>query len=175
MSPLLWNQNPAGYINDNPLFRMTGYYGRLLSKEGFSSLISIITLWTSELLRYHLMASSFWSFGSAIFAFAVAAGLTIITGVYRRRLHFLMEYTSSLIWCIFVAKKFHFDYIFCPGKSRCLQTEEIWSEKKWRRDGGDFVTCQKRFWIMSSMTVRAFLAISSFYRTRVKSRNVPLQ
>ena len=104
MSPLLWNQNPAGYINDNPLFRMTGYYGRLLSKEGFSSLISIITLWTSELLRYHLMASSFWSFGSAIFAFAVAAGLTIITGVYRRRLYFLMEYTSSLIWCIFVGK-----------------------------------------------------------------------
>jgi len=39
------------------IHRMTGYYGRLLSKEGF-----------------------FWSFGSAIFAFAVAAGLTIITG-----------------------------------------------------------------------------------------------
>ena len=72
------------------------------------------------------MASSFWFFGSAIFAFAVAAGPTIITGVFQRMLYLLMElYLTLDIMHFLLPKKIHIDYTFCPGKSKCLQTEEI--------------------------------------------------
>ena len=174
MSPLLWNQNPAGYINDNPLFRMTGYYGRLLSKEGFSSLISIITLniWTVEVSSHGIFLLVLWFCYLCVRCGCwpdnhhrcLSKKALLFDGIYLvlDMMHFCCQKIS--FWLYILPRK-----IEVSTNRRDLIREEV--EKRWRR----LRDLSKEVLDHELDDGESFLAISSFYRTRVKSRNVPLQ